>query len=157
MKLAIAIVWIIGCANERTLGPFVRTVRIEGVDLVLERCTVELSGDRATTGQCTYDRRRLPVTAAVADGIEPAQIDAAITPPLRAQVAECASLHDVIGPLTVRLRIHPTGRLITSEAQTGGQDLSDCVGGVLAAASFPITRMGGAATLTFNTDGRRSP
>jgi len=54
--LALAML-LCGCT---TVGPFVKSVRVEGTDLVLERCEIRRIGGSLTEGDCTTERRRLP-------------------------------------------------------------------------------------------------
>lgn len=149
------------CAHP--IGPFVRSVQVDGYDLVLERCEIELVSDTIRVGSCEIVRRRLPVTAreVAAPGAPGAQIPIAIDPidaalpetltqqqvldgirPLRDAVLGCGARHGVAGRVRVTVVVGADGAVTVVDPDVGTTALAECIGGAYAGARFPATRKG---------------
>jgi len=131
-----------GCVKQpRVLGPFVRSAELVNGELVLQRCTIEVTTEEVSIGTCTTERRALcggPTAAVPPEQLDRRAIDDAISPAIREAVAACARRDGVAaGSLAVRLRINYAGRLLAADPDRSGRELAVCVGNALSAAAFP--------------------
>jgi len=153
MRIIVVALLASACAHTSQIGPFVQSVRIEGYDLVLERCTITLTtgaGDPdVALGACSTERRRLPVTRGIWPAPSTSQIESAISSVNREAVRSCATTHGVPGKLAIQLTIDYSGRLSAVQPASGDRELADCVGSALSSVQFPRSLVGARTAVTF--------
>jgi len=142
----IALVTVSGCARQARL---VSDVRIDGYDLVIERCPVTAS---SSTG-CTTERQPLPVVRSTraATPAPPAIRGANYRNLVRASDAlvPCATQHQMQGVLQVTLVIDTSGHVTTAEADGAPATFAECASASLASISFATSPEGTRVTFAW--------
>jgi hypothetical protein len=140
-----------GCITPAAtfVGPFVRSVAVSGNYLVVESCMVSKSGEELALARCSVERQLLPVTAQLPASLAPQQILDALTPPVRARVAECTTRFGITGHFTVRFEIASGGRIIDALPGTGTLAFHECVGNAVGGERLPPTLAPSTVTVTF--------
>ncbi len=140
MRLLVPALAVIGCARQRVM--LVSDVRVEGYDLVIERCPVT-SGDSGRSwdawGSCETTRRRIPFVAPRRGSLP------AVTPDreesfrrigsARAELAACAEQQSLHGVVPVELVLGARGEVTDVVPSV----LAGCVRTALDDAPFPVS------------------
>jgi len=155
VAIALALVAVAaGCADRPHTATFVRQARVEGKELVVERCKVSARGDELWFGRCASQRVPLPVVVerrvvrvlAPRPPSRPA-LAGAISPAVRDALERCARPSHAGEALRLQLVVDPAGAVTAVEPDVDDPDLVACAGQALATIRFPASPRGGTVTL----------
>lgn len=59
MRYALLAVLLTACVSESAVGPYVKSVARQGPWLIVQKCTIILSGDELHEGECTMEQMPL--------------------------------------------------------------------------------------------------
>jgi hypothetical protein len=160
MAIAVAVaVLAAGCADRPHTATFVRQARVEGRQLVVERCRVSARGDQLWFGRCASQRVPLPVVVerrvvrveAPRPPRPPSRpaLAGAISPEVRDALVRCARPSHAGKALRVILVVDAAGAVTEVEPDVEDPALVACAGQALAAVRFPASPRGGTLTINF--------
>ena len=163
ITIAIGAVAALGCNGRPHTATFVRQARIEGKELVVERCRVTARGDELWVGACASRRVALPVVverrvvrvAAPRPPRPPSRpvLAASISPEVRDALVRCAQPSHAGESLRLRLVVDASGAVTEVEPDVRDPDLVACAGQALAAVRFPPSPRGATLTINFRVAG----
>lgn len=143
-------------STGNAIGTLVRTIRVEGYDLVVERCTIYVG---PSVDDCRLSRQPLPATRPppVPDTLSQRAIALGLDP-LREAVRACGTLADLHGVMAVRLEVGPGGNVVDVEptgelGREGGAALELCILRAVLPARLGESARGGHAILSFRIGG----
>jgi hypothetical protein len=59
VRVALVALLLTACAGESTVGPYVKSVARQGPWLIVQKCTIVLSGDELHEGECSMEQMPL--------------------------------------------------------------------------------------------------